>query len=96
MLWTPSSNKVTEVWKALNQQNHCLRNLFELTESNQGNTRSAGLNKLKISFKTTIRENSFSYPSIQLWNAAPSDVTTAKTEAQARNAIRKFVETLPV
>ena len=70
--------------------------LFEKAESNQGRTRSAGLNKLKTCFKTKIRENSFAHPSIQLWNVAPTDVTTAETEAKARKAIRKFVKTLPI
>ena len=88
--------RLIEVWKALNNKNHCHNGLFEMAHSNQGRTRSAGLNKLKSCFKTKIRENSFSYPSIQIWNSAPSDVTTAATESKARTAIRSYVQTLPV
>ena len=88
--------RLIEVLKALNQENHCLNNLFEKATTNQGITRSAGLNKLKIGFKSKLRENSFQYPSVQVWNSAPSDVTTAESESQARAAIRKFVKTLPI
>ena len=88
--------RLIEVWKALNQENHCHNNLFEKTITNQGITRSAGLNRLKIGFKSKLRENSFSFPSTQVWNSAPADVTTAVTESQARAAIRKFVKTLPI
>ena len=88
--------RLIEAWKAVNNENHCLKSFFEKAHTNQGITRSAGLNKLKSCFKTKIRENSYSYPSIQIWNSAPSDVTTAATESAARRAIRSYVMTLPV
>ena len=88
--------RLIEVWKALNQENHCLKSLFVKAETNQGITRSAGMNKLKSCFKTKIRENSYAYPSIQIWNSAPREVTTAETETKARAAIRKYVKTLPI
>ena len=91
-----SEIRLIEVWKGLNQENYCLNDLFEKSESNNGITRSAGLNKLKTVFKSKIRENSFAYPSVQLWNSAPPDVTTETKESRARKAIRKFVETLPI
>ena len=91
-----SEIRLLEVWKGLNLSNYCLNDMFEKAESNEGKTRSAGLNKLKNCFKSKIRENSFAYPSIQLWNAAPSDITTAETEAKVRKAIRSFVKTLPI
>ena len=84
------------MWKALNQEDHCLSHLFEKATTNQGRTRSAGLNKLKSHFKSKIREQSFSHPSIQVWNSAPPDVTTAETESKARKAIRRYVKTLPI
>ena len=70
--------------------------LFEKATANQGITRSAGLNKLKIGFKSKIRENSFAFPSIQIWNSAPPEVTTAESETKARAAIREYVKTLPI
>ena len=88
--------RLIEVWRALNEENHCHKSLFEMAHSNQGSTRSAGLNNLKSCFKTKIRENNYSYPSIQIWNSAPSDVTTAATESAARRAIKKYVKTLPI
>ena len=91
-----SEIRLIEVWKALNQEIHCLKNLFEKATANEGITRSAGLNKLKISFKSKIREDSFAFPSIQLWNSASPDVTTAESESKARTAIREYVKTLPL
>ena len=88
--------RLIEVWKALNLNNNCLANLFEKATANNGRTRSAGLNKIKPPFKSRVRENSFVYPSIQIWNSAPSEVTTAETESKARTAIRKYVQTLPI
>ena len=70
--------------------------MFEKATSNQGITRSAGLNKLKAGFKSRIRENSFAYPCIQLWNSGPPEVTTAESEAKARAAIKRYVKTLPI
>ena len=43
--------RLIEVWKALNLENHCLNSMFEKATSNQGITRSTGLNKLKVGFK---------------------------------------------
>ena len=76
-----------EVWKGLNKENYCMNELFQ---SNYGNTRSAGLNKLKTVFKSKIRENSFAYLSVQLWNSAPADITTETSESRVRKAISKI------
>ena len=84
------------MWKGLNKENYCINELFEKAESNHGITRSAGLNKLKTVFKSKIRENSFAYPSVQLWNSAPADITTETSESRVRKAIRKYVKTLPI
>ena len=88
--------RLIEVWKAVNQENHCLSQFFEKTVTNEGITRSAGLNRLKTGFKSKIRENSFVFPSIQIWNSAPPEVTTAESESKARVEIKKYVKTLPI
>ena len=83
------------MWKGLNQENYCMNEIFEKAESNVGKTRNAGKNKLKNVFKTKIRENSFAYPSVKLWNSAPPNITTETKESRARKAIREYVKTLP-
>ena len=89
--------RLIETWKALYQEGYCLSEAFERSENTAINTRSSNKIKLKASFKTRIRESSFQLPSVQLWNAAPKDITEAQTEAQARSAIRKFVkENIPI
>ena len=46
--------RLIEVWKALNQENHCLSNFFEKATADKGITRSAGLNKLKAHYKSSF------------------------------------------
>ena len=83
--------RLIEVWKSLNLENYCLKNLFEKV-----NSRNQNRIRLKAGFKSRLRENSFHYPSVQLWNSAPATITHSKSESQARKAIRDFVKTLPV
>ena len=87
--------RLIEVWKSLNLDNYCLKDLFEVVQSTQ-QTRSSNKIRLKSGFKSRLRENSFQYPSVQLWNSAPSSVTSATTESSARSAIKIFVQTLPL
>ena len=87
--------RLIEVWKSLNLENYSLKNLFEKINNNHHNTRAAMKIRLKSGLKTRLRENSFHYPSVQLWNSAPSTICNAQTESEARKAIRAFVETLP-
>ena len=91
-----SEVRLIEVWKSLNQENYCLQSLFERIHSNRPNTRASMKIRLKSGFKSRLRENSFHYPSVRLWNSAPIAVTNATTESQARNAIRAYVESLPI
>ena len=83
--------RLIEVWKSLNVENYCLKDIFEKIQS-----RNENRIKLKSGFKSRLRENSFHYPSVQIWNAAPQTITHAKSESTARKAIRDFVKTLPV
>ena len=91
-----SEVRLIKVWKALNLENHSLKNLFEKIDNSQHNTRASMKIRLKLGLKSRLRDNSFHYPSVKLWNAAPSTVCNAQTESQVRTAIRAFVESLPV
>ena len=87
--------RLIEVWKSLNIENYCLKDVFERVEFSR-QTRGSQKIRLKSSFKTQLRENSFQYPSVQLWNSAPQEITNALTESKARAAIKAYVQTLPV
>ena len=87
--------RLIEVWKSLNIDNYCLSELFEKVKSNRA-TRTQNKIRLKTGFSSRLRDSSFQYPSVQIWNAAPSSVTNATSESQARKAIREFVKTLPI
>ena len=89
--------RLTETWKALHLENYCLKDIFERIETSGINTRSSNKIRLKSAFKSRLRESSFQYPSVQLWNCAPQEVTEATTEPAAKAAIRKFVcENIPI
>ena len=65
--------RLMEVWKALNLEDYCLKGIFQEVD-NERNSRSAGTRKLKINFKSNLRESSFHYQSVRLWNSAPIEV----------------------
>ena len=71
------------------------KGLFEKVSSKH-QTRSEDKIRLKAGFKSRLRESSFHYPSVQVWNSAPTSVTKAQSESQARKAIRDYVKTLPI
>ena len=91
-----SEVRLIEVWKSLNLENYSLKMLFEKINNNHHNTRASTKIRLKSGLKSRLRDNSFHYPSVKLWNSAPSTVCNAQTESQARAAIRAFVISLPV
>ena len=84
--------RLLEVWKAMYQEDYCLKDIFERVEKKSIGTRSSSQIKLKTLFKTRLRETSYQLPSVILWNAAPPDITEAKSESQARAAIRNHVK----
>ena len=88
--------RLVETWKAINGKDYCLKDIFERTDSKEG-LRSANNVRLKTNFRSRLRETSFHFPSVELWNAAPPEVTEAKSEAKARVEIRKHVkQTIPI
>ena len=88
--------RLIETWKAIYLEDYCLNEVFERVDS-RISPRTQNQIRLKSNFKTKIRETSFQFPSVQLWNNAPIEITEAKTESQARGAIRKFVtECIPI
>ena len=87
--------RLMEVWKSLNLEDYCSKSLFQEVERER-TTSSTGSRKLKMNFKTKIRESSFYYQSLRVWNSAPEDVTNPSNESQAKSAIRRFVLSLPV
>ena len=87
--------RLMEVWKAPNLENYCLSDLFQEVD-NERVTRSSGTRKLKTNFKSNLRESSFHYQSVRLWNSAPLEIIQAETESKAKSEIRKYVLTLPI
>ena len=89
-----SEIRLIEVWKGLNKENYCLNEMFEKVVTNNRVTRSAGLIKQKNVFKSKLRENSFAYPSIQLWNCKYNN-RNQRIKGQNCDQNRNYVKTLP-
>ena len=88
--------RLIETWKAVYLEDYCLNEVFERVDS-RISPRTQNQIRLKSKFKTKIRETSFQFPSVQLWNSAPIEITEAQTETQARAAIRRYVkEHIPI
>ena len=58
--------------------------------------RQESTEKLKMNFKSKIRESSFHYQGARLWNSAPLEIINAETQSEAKKAIREYVLTLPI
>ena len=84
--------RLIEVWKALNQDDYCLKDIFERVQTKHISTRSTNQIRLRTNFRSRLGENSFQFPSVKLWNAAPTEVTGASSESKARAEIRKHVK----
>ena len=87
--------KLTEIGKALNTNNYPLK--FKECPRSRLHTRSnLAAPRLEITSKSKRSCNSFMGDCPRLWNAAPLEIKNAKTISSAKNAIKKFIKTLPV
>ena len=63
---------------------------------NENKARHSTNETLKTTTLSQIKESSFLCPTIFLWNRAPTAITDASTESQAKIAIENDVKTLPI
>ena len=91
--------RLTEAWKSINEENHPLKPELEIKEAKMSMcTRSIASKNFEMEKPTykKLSQNSFSNPTKQAWNQAPICISEAKTLAEAKRQIRKFVITLPM
>ena len=88
--------KITEVWKACQEQNHPLK----IVKVKQGEasclTRSVANGDLKEFGKTDIVQSTYLSDACKVWNNCPKSIKECVSIWSAKKAIKTFVSTLPI
>ena len=88
--------KLTEIWKAMNQQNCPLKITRASINESERNTRSITAWKLIEKGKTELLQSTYINDGSKFWNMSPNEVTKSPSLWSAKKAIKAFVKTLPM
>ena len=88
--------KITEVWKAMQDNLHTLKIKKVSHGNNPCITRAVTKGDLVEFGKTEIVQSTYLSDASKAWNICPDSVKLCKSLWPAKVAIRKFVETLPI
>ena len=91
-----AETRLIEASKTANLEDYCLNNILKKRFKSSYSTRNKNQDFFERGVDDLHGSASFVNPTARIWNAAPSTVTHAETESQARKAIRNFVQTLPI
>ena len=87
--------KITEVWKAVQDSSHPMK-IKAVSHGNPCVTRAVTKGDLVEPGKSEIVQSTYLSDASKARNNFPETVKTSKTLWSAKQAIRKFVETLPI
>ena len=88
--------KLQEVWKALNLEDYPLKVERQSSDISRVSTRADAIQKPIEIGKTLLVQKTCISDAIQLWNKAPSQVTSCTSLSQSKSEIKKFVSQLPI
>ena len=91
-----ASIKLTEIWKAVNQQNCPLKISRPVHENPLRQMRTRNDNALVEIGLTDLRKATFLNDGTRLWNLAPNEIKTCNSIFSVKGLIKSFVKTLPV
>ena len=83
--------KLQEVWKALNLEDYPLKVERQSSDISRVSTRADTIQKPIEIGKTLLVQKTCISDAIQLWNKAPSQVTSCTSLSQSKSEIKKFV-----
>ena len=93
---TSAQIKLTEMWKATKDEKYPIK-VEVIREKLTGiSTRRNQSTQIKETGRTNVVIHSFVGDAARLWNNAPDEIKNTKTISRAKQAIRKYVKTLPV
>ena len=88
--------KLQQIWKAIHVDGYPLKIALQSVSGSGVSTRAAAKGRpVKIGNSNVTKSTSTS-DAIRIWNKAPSTITEATTLFQAKNAIKAFVQSLPI
>ena len=92
--------KLIEVWKSLYVEGYPIRLEPYNGQSNRSepgpSLRERPNRVFNDSTRLQMAKSSFNSDAARIWNAAPGEIRSAKSIAEAKMFIRRFVKTLPV
>ena len=88
--------KLTEIWKAVKDENHPFKIKVKTINQEEITTRGQVSGYIKSNAKSNVTQKTFINDSIKAWNLAPNELKTTMTINGAKAAIKKFVKTLPI
>ena len=88
--------KLTEIWKAVNNENHPISVKKSTLIQGERELRSKFDGKLIESGFSNLAKDSFLSDAIRLWNKAPDAITKCSSIYSVKKEIKVFVKTLPI
>ena len=88
--------KLTEMWKAMNDEEHPFKISKAEINENERVTRAQRAGKINSSALSKVTKDTFINDSIKAWNKAPTDLKSKQCLSGAKASIKKFVTTLPI
>ena len=93
---TSAQIKLTEMWKATRDTKYPIKvDVIQEKQTGIGTRRNQSI-QIQETGRTNVVIQSFVGDAARLWNKAPAEIKLAKTISSAKQAIKKFVKTLPV
>ena len=88
--------KITEVWKAVQDQHHPMKIEKVIHGESSCLTRSVVKGDLKEFGKTEIVQSTYLSDACKVWNKCPKNIKESLTLGVAKKTIKAFVTTLPI
>ena len=88
--------KLSEMWKAVNEDNHPFELIKRESGENVRSMRSITNEILPDQSFSELSKNTFINDGIKAWNKAPVTIKSCKTHVSAKAEIKKFVKTIPI
>ena len=87
--------KLTEIWKAVNSENHPISVNKRTLKDGERVSRSKFDGKLIETGFSNLSKDSYLSDGIRLWNKAPDSIIKCKSIYSVKKTIKAFVKTLP-
>ena len=88
--------KITEIWKAVNNENYPISVNKYLLANDERLSRSKMSDKLVVTGHSDLVKSTFKNDAINLWNLCPDSITKCTSIYSAKKAIKCYTKRLPI